>query len=78
MKKNTHIQGQNALFQFKLKNSTLLSSGDKNYFAIIWYFYHYNPLMTFDPKNRGFKKTPPSALAYVQITNYFNVTHMSS
>lgn len=28
-KKNTHVQWQNALFQFKLKNS-MLSSGDKN------------------------------------------------
>ena len=31
--KNTHVHRQNALFQFKLKVSTLFSSGDKNHKA---------------------------------------------
>ena len=28
--KNTHVHRQNALFQFELKNSTMLGSGNKN------------------------------------------------
>ena len=33
MKKNTHVQRQNALFQLKQKVSTIFSYGDKNYKA---------------------------------------------
>ena len=29
-KKNTHVHRQNAFFQFELKNSTMLRSGNKN------------------------------------------------
>jgi hypothetical protein len=77
MKKNTHVQGQNALFQFKLKNSTMLGCGEKKYFANYCVFHRYDPLMTFDLKNRSFEKSPLGVLACAQVTNYFNVTCLS-
>ena len=48
MGKNTHVQHKNALFQFKLKRSTMLSFGEKN-LEILFHKTGNDPLMTFDP-----------------------------
>jgi len=65
--KKIHILGQNALFQFKSKHSTMFDSGEKKIIKVFWQKTGNDPLMTFDLHFKNSSHTSCNTYACTQV-----------